>query len=115
MKKSLPLTALGLLIGLATLPGCPSQPPKVSPNANVGKKSMRDSWRMGLDLLRQATDSARSWEGLKLLNDGIQQKPDFRSQVALAAEPRKFLEATVGLTADELQEVESPTFRPADA
>jgi hypothetical protein len=114
MKKSLPVTALTLLIALATLPGCPSQQSSV-PKANVNKKSTRDSWRMGLDLLRQATDSARYWEGLKLLNDGIQQKPEFRSQVAVAAEPRKFLEATVGLTADELQEVESANFRPADA
>jgi hypothetical protein len=108
---ALPLMILLLVLCLIT--GCSS--PSSKPPATVAKEGEKSkSWRVGLDLVRQAPDAARCREGLDLLNPKLTQNAE-KSKLALPAETRKFLQAAANLTADELNEVESPTFRPADA
>ncbi len=62
-----------------------------------------------------APDSTRYWEGLQLLNADIQEHAEKRARLIPSAETCKSLAETVGLSAEELAEVESPTYRRADA
>ena len=109
------LRTLPLAVALAALTGCtngPAAPPKDKVAVKPGKS---DSWKLGIDLIRQAQTPARYREGLQLLNSGLAESPSTRAKLALSASARKFLETTVALSSDELQEVESSTYRPAEA
>jgi hypothetical protein len=113
MKKLLAL-ALVPLIGFTVLSGCTTSAPAKKPESNA-KGPNNDPRRVGLELVRQAPDAARCWEGLQLLNSDIQQRPATRDRLHLKPEARQFLQTEAGLSEDELQEVDSPTFRRTDA
>jgi len=114
MKKLLFLLPL-LALGLVAVGGCPDRP-AAPPKENVTKGQAKpDSTKNGLELLRTAQSADRYREALRLVNNGLGQTPGFRDKITLDARGRKFLEKTVGFSGDELQEAESPTFRPADA
>jgi hypothetical protein len=114
--KRLPLSAAGLFLlpGLAALSGCtPSTKPSaanVTPTKEAGKSTSR---QVGLSLLREATDPGRLREALNLLNAAPPK--DSQAALKLTDKQRKFFKESVGLSDEELQEVESVTFRPADA
>ena len=116
MKRLLPPTlfaACGLL--LLALVGCPSAPPvpKTDPmKQQQGKRP--DALRFGVDLLRGGTDPAHFRDGLQLVNAEFQ-TADRQAKLLLAEDGRKFLKDTVGLSSEELAEVESTSVRPADA
>jgi hypothetical protein len=115
MKKSaLPGTALFLLFCIMMLPGCPTTP-KALVGTEKKKTPKTNLQRVGIDLLRQASEASRYREGLELLNTYAQQNPEQVAARALDADSRKFLQESAGVTAEELAEVESPRFRPADA
>lgn len=113
MKK---LLALASLAGLL-LAGCTNNDrnkPAV-PKAEVKKaSSANDPRRLGFDVLRQASEIGHFRDALHLLNADFQSS-EMGGKLLLGEEARKELQTTVGLTDDELQEVESVAFRPADA
>ena len=74
-----------------------------------------DSTKTALEMLRQAPSIDRYKEGVRLLNASLAQSQSFRDKVTLNEKARAFLATTVGLNGDELSDVESVTFRPADA
>ncbi len=111
----LTLTALLTLVYLTFLPGCPtaSKPGAAVVPAKGSPKS--DPRRLGLELLRQASEPARYQEGLQLLNAALPHNPDLQKRLVLGDAERRFLTEALALNADEMREVESPSFRPADA
>src|SRR5438270_11995779 len=111
MKKLLAL-ALVPLVSVAALSGCSSTPPPKAPESGTNASSRNNQQNVGLELIRQAPDAAHYWDGLQLVNTNIQQKAAGRE---LKPEQRGFLQTDAGLSNDELEEVQSPTFRRADA
>jgi hypothetical protein len=108
------LLALFVIV-LVTVAGCSSSPPPKKAAAEVKPTSKNDPRRVGLEQIRQASDAARYWEGLQHLNADIQDNPTTRERLTPRPDTRKFLQADAALSEDELQEVESPIYRRADA
>lgn len=113
MRLFVLFTTLFVVSSLIFLSGCPTAPKPPAP-AKV-ENANNDARRLGINLLRQATDTPRCREALHLLNNHNQQHPERASETALDAEARKFLQENVGLSAEELSETEASNFRPADA
>jgi hypothetical protein len=114
-KPALPFTALFLLFSLVVIPGCPTATKPVAPADKQKGSNKPNLRRLAIDLLRQAPDAPRCREALQLLNSHMQQHPEVAAAPALDAEARKFMQESAGVSADELAEVESQSFRPADA
>jgi hypothetical protein len=113
-KPALPITALFLLFCILTLPGCPT-PAKPAVGIVNKQDPKTNLHRQAITLLRQAPDAPRCREALQLLNTHRQRHPDLVAARTLDAEARIFLEQHAGLSNDELEEVASPSYRPADA
>jgi hypothetical protein len=113
MKKHLcwiPLFAA--LFGM--IAGCPGNPTATLKD-KIKTAGKSDATKVALEMVRQAQTLDRYRDGLRLLNGGFAQASGFREKTVLPPDSRKFLESTVGLSADDLAEVESSSFRPADA
>ena len=113
--KNLLALALVLLAALAVLPGCNNGPPPKDPEPGAQTAPKTSMLTNGLELIRQAPNAERYWEGLQLLNAHNQQKASAREGSELKPEQRAFLKTEAALTDEEIEEVQSPTYRRADA
>jgi hypothetical protein len=104
-----------LLVSILGLWGCNSSSPPIAKDAKPIASHSNEKRRLGLDVLKQATSTARCAEGLQLLNADLQQNPERRQQLTPSTETQKALQDLVGLSSEELQEVASPTYRASDA
>jgi hypothetical protein len=113
------LYSLALLFATIWVVGCAREPVRVTPKPAAPPDS--DVFRRANDTFRytENTRAGDEWtrfrSGFEQLNSHFGKVEVIKSMQELAAENRKFLETEVHLTEDELAEVESTSFRSADA
>lgn len=115
MKIFSPLWLLVLLVsGSVFLAGCGGQSsPPTKPRSEQKDGGGADLLKQACEIFHQARDLSHFRDALNLVNVSLDRSP-VRPHFQLPSEEREQLPKMLGLTDDELEEIEAASFRPMD-